>query len=113
VSLRGEKIPGTEDGPGPVRASAAISAAWRRVPLTCGCGPADLAAAARPSGLPPERARHGRRPGIGQLAHRSPAVVLAMVPVSVTHSRSMSSRPCLRPGQRPGAGAPKARPWNR
>ena len=49
-------------------------------------------------------------PGIGQLAHRSPAVVLAMVPVSVTHSRSMSSRPCLRPGQRPGAGVPKARP---
>ena len=28
------------------------------VPQTCGCGPADLATAARPSGLPPERARH-------------------------------------------------------
>ncbi len=36
-------------------------------------------------------------PGVGQLAHRSPAVVLVVVPVSVTHSRSMNSRPyCVR-----------------
>ncbi len=36
-----------------------------------GLGPANPAVAARPSGLPPERARHGRHPGVGELAYRS------------------------------------------
>ena len=92
VILRGERMPGTEDGPRPDFAGAFIDAALRRVPPTCGSGPADLAAAARPSGLPPERARHGRRPGVGQWPTASPLVVLVVVPVSVTHSRSMTSR---------------------
>ena len=39
------------------------------------------------------------------------AVVLVVVPVSVTHSLSMTSRPlALRPGPRPGRGVPEARP---
>ena len=30
-------------------------------------------------------------------------LVLAVVPVSVTHPRSITSRSCLQPGHRPGA----------
>ena len=41
----------------------------------------------------------------------SPLMVLAVVPVSVTHLRSMTSRllPAIR-ADRPGAGAPEVRP---
>jgi hypothetical protein len=38
------------------------------------------------------------------------ALVLAVVPVSVTHPRSMSSRFLLSPGHRPALGVPEARP---
>src|SRR5260370_29996545 len=68
-------MPGTEYGPGPVFAGAAIGAALRRVPPTCGSGPADPAAA-RLSGLPPERARHGPRLGSDGLPFASPLLVL-------------------------------------
>jgi hypothetical protein len=63
----------------------------------------DLAAVARPSGLPPERARHGRRPEVGQKPLPFPAHGLVVVPVSVTHSRSMTSRPLPATGPGPGA----------
>lgn len=59
--LSGERMPGMEDGPDPDFTVAVIDAALRRVPQTCRSEPADLAAA-HSSGLPPNKARHGRRP---------------------------------------------------
>jgi len=56
-----KSMPGTEDGSGPVLQARPLALLNGRVPRTCGCGPAGPAVAARPSGLPPERARHGRR----------------------------------------------------
>jgi hypothetical protein len=109
--LRGERMPGTEDGARP-----GLCRRGHRRGVTAGTvdlrerGQPTWAAAARPSGLPPERARHGRRPGVGELAHHSPAAVLAVAAVSVTPPCSMTSRSCLRPGNRSGAGVPKARP---
>jgi len=98
VVLRGERMPGTEDGPGPDFAGAAIGAALRQVPPTCGkqgCRPGGGGA---PVGLPPEGARHGRRPGVGQKPRRF-RLVLVVVPVSFTHSRSMASPFLLASGQ--------------
>jgi hypothetical protein len=86
--LPGERMPSTEDGPGPglygrgYRCS--VTAGYCR---PAGAGPADLAAAACPSGLPPEMARHGR-PEVSQMAYLppSPPLVPVMVPVSITHT---------------------------
>ncbi len=65
--LRGERMPGTEDGPPPVSAwrgaECGVTAGYHR---PGGSGDGRPASAARPSGLPPERARHGRRPECGQ-----------------------------------------------
>ena len=66
VILGGKRMPGTEDGPGPLqpRRSTQRYGGDRR---PAEAGQPGLAAAARPAGLPPEEARHGRRPGVGQL----------------------------------------------
>ena len=58
----------------------------------------------RPKGAtrPPPRSRTAAPP--------IPAEALAVVPVSVTHSLSMTSRPCLCPGTGPDGGVPEARP---
>ncbi len=91
VILGGKRMPGTEDGPGPFcrREESAQRYGGDRRPAEA--GQPDLAAA-RPAGYRPKGARHGRRPGVGQQPHELPALVLAVVPVSVTHPRSMSSR---------------------
>ena len=60
-------------------------------PPTCGSGVADLAAAARPSGLPPERARHAAA-AESNSSPRFHRVARRLVPVSVTHPRAMTSR---------------------
>ncbi len=90
-------MPGTEDGPGPVLQARGIGAALRRGLPTCGSGAARPGGGGAPVGLPPEGARHGRRPGVGQQPHQLPALVIA-VPVSVTHPRSMTSRSLLASG---------------
>jgi hypothetical protein len=36
-------------------------------------------------------------PGVGQLAHRFPPLVQAVVPASITHPYSMARVPCLAP----------------
>ena len=87
------RMPGMEDGPGPVFAGAAIGAALRRVPPTCGKrgsrpggGGAPVRACAREGATwPPPRSR--------TLAPPFPAEALAVMLVSVTHSLSMTSRP--------------------
>jgi hypothetical protein len=111
VILGGKRMPGTEDGPGPVWQARGIGAALRRGLPTCGSGAARPGGGGAPAGLPPEGARHGRRPGVGQQPRQLPALVLAVVPVSVTRPRSMSSRPLPRVrATGPTLGAPKACP---
>ncbi len=92
VILGGKRMPGTEDGPGPLQARPSTQRyGGDRRPAEA--GQPGLAAAARPAGLPPEGARHGRRPGVGQQPNQLPRLVQAVVPVSVTHPHSMTSRP--------------------
>jgi hypothetical protein len=74
-----------------------------------GTGQSDLAAAARPLGLPPERARHGRRPGVGQRPTAPRSGPSGDARLSHAYS-SMTSRllRCVRawPGRRRAVGAP-------
>jgi hypothetical protein len=103
VILGGKRMPGTEDGPGPVWQARGIGAALRRGRPARGSGAARPGGGGAPAGLPPEGSRHGRRLGVGQQPRQLPALVLAVVPVSVTLPRSMSSRPL------PASGPPARR----
>ncbi len=109
VILRGKRMPGTEDGPGPilqVRSSGQRNGGYRL--------PADA----------------GRRTGGGRCARRAsarkgaawppppesdsspcPFSAHGLVPVSVTHSRSMTPQllPAIQPTG-PDGGVPEARP---
>jgi hypothetical protein len=102
VILRGERMPGTEDGPSTDFAAAVIDAALRRVPQTCGSGAADLAAAGAPVRASAREGATWPPPWSRTVPTASPHLVLAVVPVSVPHSRSITSRPCLASGPRPG-----------
>jgi hypothetical protein len=62
-----------------------------------------VAAAARPAGLPPEGGATWPSPRSRTAAPPTPALVLAVAPVSVTHPRSMSSRFLHESGPSPGA----------
>jgi hypothetical protein len=104
-------MPGTEDGPRSDRAGAVIDAALRRVPPTCGSGATDLAAAARPSGLPPERARHAAAPESDSSPTAFSRLVLVVLPVSVTHlPLDDFASPASDPATGHASGAPKACP---
>jgi hypothetical protein len=95
------------------RSSGQRNGGYRR---PAGAGQPTWRRRARPSGLPPERARHGRRPESDSGPPLPPPLVLAVVPVSLTHSRSMTSRPCVAYGPRPGrwrAGGAPLKPYRR
>jgi hypothetical protein len=85
VILRGERMPGTEDGPGPVFAAAIIDTAYGGYRRPAGAG--------QPTWR--RRARQGFRPRGRDMAAAPesnsgpppPASVLVVVPVSVTHPR--------------------------
>ena len=109
VILRGKRMPGTEDGPGPilqVRSSGQRNGGYRL--------PAD---AGRPTGGGPARPQGFRPKGRGVAAtpesDSSPCPFSAhgLVPVSVTHSRSMTPQllPAIQPTG-PDGGVPEVRP---
>ena len=109
VILGGKRMPGTEDGLGPLQARPSTQRyggdrrpAEARQP--------DLAAAARPAGLPPEGARHGRRPRVGHSPASSPAWSWRWCPsrsrIPVDDLASLPASGAIRPA----LGVPKARP---
>jgi hypothetical protein len=64
-----------------------------------------------PQGFRPKGRDMAAAPESGSRPTSSPALVLVVVPVSVTHSRSMTSRPLRASGATgPALGVPKARP---
>jgi hypothetical protein len=70
-----------------------------------------LAAAARPAGLPPEGARHGRRPGVGQQPHQLPRSGPGGG-TRLSHAFLLDdlASPASVRAIRPALGVPKARP---
>ena len=111
VILGGKRMPGTEDGPYSVWQVRGIGAALRRGPPTCGKrGSPTWRRRRAPQGYRPKGRDMPAAPESGSSPTSSPALVLAVVPVSVTHSRSMTSRPACVRATGPALGVPEARP---
>jgi hypothetical protein len=103
VILGGKRMPGTEDGPCPAWQARGIGAALRRGPPTCGSGPSDLAAAARPAGLPPEGARLAAAPESDSSPTISPLWSWRWCPASRTRTANAATPATTRtaPGSSP------------
>jgi hypothetical protein len=103
VILGGKRMPGTEDGPGPDYAGAGIGAPLRRVLPACGSGGGRPDGGGAPRRAPARRGATWPPPPSRTVPLSLPRYGLVVVPVSVTHPRSMTSRPLPASGPRPGA----------
>lgn len=94
VILGGKRMPGTEDGPGSDLLGEGSAQRYGGDRRPAESGAARPGGGVAPVGLPPEGARHWPPPRSRTVAPPLSRLVLAVVPVAVTHSRSMTSASC-------------------
>jgi hypothetical protein len=108
--LRGKRMPGTEDGSGPLSQARPLGQRYGGDRRPAGTGQPDLAAAARPAGLPPEGRDMAAALEWGSSPAGSPAWSWRGARLSHASPLDDLASPAWSRAAGPALGVPKARP---